>query len=266
MALPGLGAVLAEGGVPAPGVALLGVVAAAAGSYAILALNDVLTRRSVLAPWAGGRRAARREHPWRPADDEYSRLATAAVVALAVLCAAISYALSPLCLLLVAVVAGLHVVRCLTRSAYVAVVAFGAACGLAGLAGWAAVAPLSPRALTVAAFLGLWGAGCRMADDLAHHDGLEATGTVAAAFGPVSVARADCVVGFAALAAVVTLPMAAMLNDVAMVLGVVVVAWPGARLWYRPSRAEAAAYHHSAMVYPTVVLLVALAPALVRAL
>ena len=242
------------------------MVAATAGSYAILALNDVLSRRSALAPRAGGRRAARRAPPWRPADEEYSRLATAAVVALAVLCAAISYALSPLCFLLVAVVAGLHVTRCLTRSAYVAVVAFGAACGLAGLAGWVAVAPLSPRALTVVAFIGLWGAGCRMADDLAHHDGVAVTGTAAAVFGPLTAARVGCVVGFATLAAVILLPMAAMLNDIALVLGIVIVAWPGARLWYRPSRAEAAAYHRSAMVYPAVVLLVALLPALVRAL
>ncbi len=185
------------------------------------------------------------------------------------LCAGLSLALSPLCLLFVAVAAVLYVARCLARSASVAVVAFGAACGAAGLAGWAGVAPLSPRALTLAVFLGLWGAGCRIADDLAHLDvdGGRGAATIATAYGPVSAARAGCVLGFATLAAVVPLPMGgAMLNDLALVLGVIVVAWPGARLWYRPSRAEAAAYHQSALVYPAVVLLVALAPALLRAI
>ena len=269
MGLPGLGAVLAVGGLPSPGVALLGVVAAAAGAYAILAVSDILTRRpTALVALGGGERAARRAHPWRGAEQERPALAVAAIAALAVLCAALALILSPVCLLLVLVAGALYVARCLTRSASLAAVAFGAACGAAGLAGWAGVAPLTAGALPLAVFLGLWGAGCRIADDLAHLDvdGDHDVATIAAAYGPVSAARACCVVGFATLAAVVTLPMgASMLNDLALVLGVIVVAWPGARLWYRPSRAEAAAYHHSALVYPAVVLLVALAPALMRA-
>jgi 4-hydroxybenzoate polyprenyltransferase len=268
--LPGLGAVLAVRGLPSPGVALLGVVAAAAGAYAILALNDILTERpGALVRVGADERAARRAHPWRASDQERPRLAVGAIVALAVLCAVLAYILSPVCLLLVVVAAALHVARCLARSATVAVVAFGAACGIAGLAGWAGVAPISPRALPLVAFLGLWGVGCRIADDLAHFDidGDRGAATIATVHGPITAARAGCVVGFATLAAAITLPLGgAMLNDIAVVLGVVVVAWPGARLWYRPSRVEAAAYHHSAMVYPAIVLLVALAPTVARAL
>ena len=270
MGLPGLGAVLAARGLPSAGVALLGVVAAVAGAYAILALNDMLTERPAGLVLVGAdRRVARRAHSWRAADQERPRLAVAAIAALALLCAALAYVLAPVCLLLVAVAAALHVARCLARSAGVAVVAFGAACGVAGLAGWAGVAPISPRALPLVAFLGLWGAGCRIAGDLAHFDayGGRRGATIAATRGPITAARAGCVVGFATLAAAITLPMGgAMLNDIAVVLGVIVVAWPGARLWYRPSRAEAAAYQHSALVYPAVVLLVALAPTLARAL
>jgi hypothetical protein len=57
-----------------------------------------------------------------------------------------------------------------------------------------------------------------------------------------------------------------MLNDLALVVGVLVVAWPGARLWHRPGGAEAAAYFDRASLYPGVVLCVALLPLLERAL
>jgi len=268
--VPGLGAVLAVRGLPSAGDMLVGVVAAAAGAYAILALNDVLTERAVALVGVGaGERTARRAHPWRATGRERPRVAVAVIAALAVLCAVLAYALSPVCLLLVAAAAGLYVARCLARSAGVAVMAFGAACGVTGLAGWAGVATISLRALPLVVFLGLWGASCRIADDLAHFDagGDHGAATIATAHGPVTAARAGCVVGFATLAAAITLPMGgAMLNDIAVVLGVIVVAWPGARLWYRPSRAEAAAYHQSALVYPALVLLVAIAPTLGRAL
>ena len=91
--------------------------------------------------------------------------------------------------------------------------------------------------------------------------------TVATVHGPYAAARAVCVVGFAALAATVTLPMTGgSLNDLAVVAGVFVVAWPGARLWHEPTSAEAAAYLGRVSFYPAAVLLVALLPVLVRAL
>ncbi len=57
-----------------------------------------------------------------------------------------------------------------------------------------------------------------------------------------------------------------MLNDLALVAGVFVVAWPGAKLWHQPTRAEAAAYFDRASLYPAAVLAVALLPALAGAL
>ena len=149
-------------------------------------------------------------------------------------------------------------------------VAAGALVGFGGLAGWAAVAPLSPRALTVFGFLALWEIGGR---DIARGlvdveaDRRRGVTTVATVYGPLAAARAACVVGFAALAATVTLPMTGgSLNDLALVAGVFVVAWPGAKLWHEPTSAEAAAYVDRVSLYPAAVLLVALLPALARAL
>lgn len=274
---------LAAGALPSLRVALVGSVAAAAGFLAVFSLNDLLARRRapagslrvVTAVAAGGaaRRVAaggrRRGEPVRGGRSR--RLAVVSILSLAGLAAALAFSLAPLCLLLFGVAVALDLVYVALRSlpAWKTLVA-GAMAGFGGLAGWAAVAPLSWRALTVFGFLALWEIGGR--DIPRGLVGLEAdrrrgVTTVATVYGPQAAARAACIVGFAALAATVTLPMTGgSLNDLAVVAGVFVVAWPGAKLWHEPTSAEAAAYLDRVTFYPAAVLLVALLPALVRAL
>lgn len=278
VAQPGLAAVLAFGGLPALRVSLVGVIAATAGCLAVFSLNNVLQKRSDAARvpvGAGGvaRFAAADVYRGRPpARDTLSlRFSVLWVVSLGVLSAVLAYSLAPLCLVVLGVAVGLDVLYCALRAVtpWKTVVA-GAVVGSAGLAGWAAVAPLSLRALTVFGFLALWEIGGRdIAGDLADLDVDRRRGvtSVATVYGLPAAARAACVVSFAALAATITLPMpGGMLNDLALVAGVFVVAWPGAKLWHQPTRAEAAAYVDRVSLYPAAVLAVALLPALAGAL
>ena len=274
IAPPALGAVLALGGLPSLRVALIGAVAAATGSLAIVSLNDVLQRRAaaglrIVAPGEvrRGARGAGRHH--RLARGR--RLSLLWALSLVALSAALAATLAPLSLLFFGAALALAVVYGALRSVTAwRTVAAGALVGFGGLAGWAAVAPLSPRALTVFGFLALWEIGGRdIAGGLVDVEADRRRGatTVATVYGPLAAARAACVVGFAALAATVTLPMTGgSLNDLALVAGVFVVAWPGAKLWYEPTSAEAAAYRDRVSLFPAAVLLVALLPALVRAL
>jgi 4-hydroxybenzoate polyprenyltransferase len=278
VAQPGLAAVLALGGLPSLRVSLTGVVAATAGYLAVFSLNNLLERRfDAAAARVGARRAARFGgdgiHLRRPpAGDELGlRFSVLWIVSLGTLSAVLAYTLAPLCLVVVGVAVALDLVYGALRAVtpWKTVVA-GAVVGLAGLAGWAAVAPLSLRALTVFGFLALWEIGGRdIAGDLADVDidrrrGVTSFATV---YGPPAAARAVCVVGFATLAATITLPMpGGMLNDLALVAGVFVVAWPGAKLWHQPTSAEAAAYFDRVSLYPAAVLAVALLPALAGAL
>jgi hypothetical protein len=205
--------------------------------------------------------ARRQRSPARP---------LAALAALAVLGGVLALTLSWLCLLFYAVAVALEVLGCLPALAPLPrTVATGLAAGAAGLAGWAAVAPPSPRALTVVAFLVVWAVGCcDIADGLARHDRADRPPrSLAADRGPVVVARAAGALGFVALVATIALPIGGiMLIDLSILAGVLLVAWPGARLWYRPDGVTAAAYFASASLYPAVVLGVALLPLLQRVL
>lgn len=269
---------LALGGLPSLRVVVVGPVAAAAGCLAVFSLNDLLERHvaAVSSPVGAGGAARRvaaggRRRRALACGEHGPRLSLAWVLSLGALAAALAYTLAPLCLLLFGMAVALDIAYCALRpvTAWKTLVA-GAMVGFGGLAGWAAVAPLSPRALTVFGFLALWEIGGRdIARDLVDLDADRHRGviTVATVHGPRAAARAACVVGFAALAATVTLPMTGgSLNDLAVVAGVFIVAWPGARLWHEPTSAEAAAYLGRVSFYPAAVLLVALLPVLVRAL
>jgi 4-hydroxybenzoate polyprenyltransferase len=278
VAQPGLAAVLALGGLPSLGVSVIGLMAAAAGFLALSALNDVLERRMGAATHpAGASRAGRRvvgpSRRLRAAAGGQLGLrpSLALILSLGGLSAVLAFVLAPRCLLIWGVAVGLDIVYCTLRSVTPwKTVVSGVMVGLGGLAGWVAVAPLSPRALTVFVFLALWQIGGR---DIAGGvvdvdvDRYRGVTTVATVYGPLAAARAACVVGFVALAATVTLPMAGgTFNDLALAAGVLLLAWPGAKLWYSPTSAEAAAYRDRAIFYPAAVLLVALVPAVVRAL
>jgi 4-hydroxybenzoate polyprenyltransferase len=274
VAQPGLGAVLAVGGLPSLRVSLVGSIAAAAGFLAVFALNDVLDRRlDAAALWVGPGEVAGLDsdtaferHPLARGDLSL-RVSLAWVVALAALSAVLAYALSPVCLLLFGAAVALEIVYCALRAVTPwKTVVSGVMVGLGGVAGWAAAAPLSWRALSVFGFLALWQIGGRnIASDLADVESDRSVGvtTVATVYGPAVAARAACVVGFATLASIVTLPMSGgMLSDLALVAGVFIVAWPGAKLWYCPTSDEAASYLEWVSLYPAAVLLVALLPTL----
>jgi 4-hydroxybenzoate polyprenyltransferase len=284
VAQPGLGAVLAVGGLPSLRVSLVGLIAAAAGFLAVFSLSDVLDRRADAAALRDGKgevaafdrgavsdgdSAFARHLPAR--GDLRLRFSLVWVVSLAALCAALAYTLAPVCLLLFAAAVALEVVYCALRAVTPwKTVVSGVMVGLAGVAGWAAAAPLSWRALSVFVFLALWQIGGRdIAGDLADvaSDRRVGATTVATVYGPAVAARAACIIGFATLAAVVILPMSGgLLSDLALVAGVFIVAWPGAKLWYSPTSDEAAAYLEWVSLYPAAVLLVALLPALFGAL
>jgi 4-hydroxybenzoate polyprenyltransferase len=270
--------VLALGGLPSLRVSLVGLVAAGAGFLAVFSLNDVLDRRVDAAALRAGKGefagfdidTAFERHPLARGDLSL-RFSLAWVLSLAALSAVLAYTLAPICLLLFGAAVALEVVYCALRSVTPwKTVVSGVMVGLGGVAGWAAVAPLSWRVLSVFGFLALWEIGGRnIANDLADIDADRSVGvkTVATVYGPAVAARAACIVGFATLASTVTLPMTAgLLSDLALVAGVLVVAWPGAKLWYRPTSAEAASYFNVASLYPAVVLVIALLPAVFGAL
>ena len=147
----------------------------------------------------------------------------------------LAYTLAPICLLLFGAAVALEVVYCALRAVTPwKTVVSGVMVGLGGVAGWAAVAPLSWRVLSVFGFLALWEIGGRnIANDLADVDADRSVGvkTVATVYGPAVAARAACIVGYATLASTVTLPMTAgLLSDLALGAGVLIVAWPGAKL------------------------------------
>ena len=251
VAQPGLGAVLAVGGLPSLRISLVGLIAAAAGFLAVYLLSDVLDRRADAA--ARGHLSLRFSLVW--------------VVSLGAFCALLAYTLAPVCLLFFGAAVALEIVYCALRTVTPwKTVVSGMMVGLGGVAGWAAAAPLSWRALGVFVFLALWQVGGRnIAGDLADVESDRSVGatTVATVYGPAVAARAACVVGFATLASVVILPMSGgLLSDLALVAGIFVVAWPGAKLWYCPTSDEAASYLGQASLYPAAVLLVALLPTL----
>ena len=284
VAQPGLGAVLAVGGLPSLRISLVGLIAAAAGFLAVYSLSDVLDRRADAAALRAGKgevaafddglafdgdTACARHH--RAHGGLSLRFSLVWVVSLGALCALLAYTLAPVCLLFFAAAVGLEIVYCALRAVTPwKTVVSGVMVGLGGVAGWAAAAPLSWRALGVFVFLALWQIGGRnIAGDLADVESDRSVGatTVATVYGPAVAARAACVVGFATLASIVTLPMTGgMLSDLALMAGVFIVAWPGAKLWYCPTSDEAASYLDQASLYPAAVLLVALLPTLFGAL
>ncbi len=273
IAQPGLGAVLALGALPSWRVAGLGLAAATAGFLAVFSLNDVLDRRVDAASLEAGKGevsgydidTAFERHPLARGDLSLA-FSLAWVCGLAIVGGVLAWILQPLCLALFAGAVALEVLYCRLRSVtlYKTIVS-GVMVGLGGLAGWAATGSLSPRALTLFLFLALWEIGGRnIANDLADVESDSRVGikTVATVHGPVAAARAACVVGFAALAATALLPMSGLLADVGLCFGLLVIAWPGAKLWHHPSSAEAASYFNWASLYPAVLLAIVVAPLL----
>ena len=269
IAQPALGAVLALGGLPSWRVVAIGLPAAAAASFVLYALNDLLDFKIDARSLAVGKSAvpahdidtAFVRHPL--AHGVLSLRASIAWVAGLALVAVVGTALlNPLALLFFAAAAATQVVYCALRSVtYWKTVLSGIMVGFGGLAGWTAVAPLRWSALSLFLFLAFWEIGGRnIVNDLSDLESDARVGirTVASVRGESAAVRAAAAVAAACLAATALLPMSLASVALALAFGAWSLAWPAARLLRRPTPAQAASYFNHASLYPDLVLLAAL--------
>jgi 4-hydroxybenzoate polyprenyltransferase len=269
IAQPALGVVLALGGLPSWRVVAIGLPAAAAASFVLYALNDLLDFKIDARSLAVGKSAvpahdidtAFVRHPL--AHGVLSLRASIAWVAGLALVAVVGTALlNPLALLFFAAAAATQVVYCALRSVtYWKTVLSGIMVGFGGLAGWTAVAPLRWSALSLFLFLAFWEIGGRnIVNDLSDLESDARVGirTVASVRGESAAVRAAAAVAAACLAATALLPMSLASVALALAFGAWSLAWPAARLLRRPTPAQAASYFNHASLYPDLVLLAAL--------
>lgn len=268
IAQPALGVVLAVGGLPSARVTLIGLPAAAAGSFAMYGLNDLLDRHSdARAVEAGNVRpegdmdTALVRHPL--AHGMVSpRAALLWVAGLAAIAAVGVALLNPLCLVFFAAAAALQALYCALRSVTCwKTLAEGAMEGCGGLAGWVAVAPLGVRALPVFAFLALWEIGGRnIAHDMSDFESDAGLGlcTVAVVHGPAAAAGVTAVAAAATMIAVALLPMPLPAVLLALACGVWALALPALALLRRPTSSQALAYFNRGSLYPDLVLAAAI--------
>jgi 4-hydroxybenzoate polyprenyltransferase len=268
IAQPALGVVLAMGGLPPARVIVIGLPAAAAGSFAMYALNDLLDRRiDTRAVEAGSVRTegdmdtAFVRHPL--AHGAVSLRASVMWVAGLAAIAAVGVALlNPLCLVFFAAAVALQALYCALRSVTCwKTLAEGAMEGCGGLAGWVAVAPLGRGALAVFGFLALWEIGGRnIAHDLSDLESDASLGirTVAAVYGPAAAAHVTAVAAAATLGAVALLPMPLPAVLLALAFGAWALVAPAVALVRRPTPAQALAYFNRGSLFPDLVLFAAL--------
>jgi 4-hydroxybenzoate polyprenyltransferase len=268
---PGIGAVLAAGGLPGARTLGIGLVASWAGFFAVFSLNDVLDRKVDTEALRSGQDdregfdvdTAFQLHPLAHGTLSL-RLSVAWVLGLGAVAAVGAALLSPLALLFFALAVAIEMVYCaLRRVTWAKTFLSGLMVGCGGLAGWAAVAPLRPAALTVFAFLLFWELSRNLANDLSDLRADAAVGirTVATTFGPVASTRANLLATSAMLASVVFLTPHLAGLAVALAGAVWLVVLPVERLLRRPQSAVAAAYFNRMSWYPEVVLLAVLASA-----
>ena len=269
IAQPGLGAVLALGGLPGARVLAIGLPAAAAGSFALYALNDLLDREVDARSLAVGKSLV----PEHDVDTTFVRhplargvlglrVSVVWVVGLILIAVGGTAALNPVSLAFFAAAVFVQVLYCALRSITSwKTVLSGVMVGFGGVAGWAAVAPLRWSALSVFVFLACWEVGGRnIVNDLSDLDSDARVGirTVAVVRGEVAAARAATAVGAACLVSTVVLPMPLPAVLLALVFGAWSLAWPAVKLLRRPSPAQAASYFNHGSLYPDLVLLAAL--------
>ena len=265
IAQPALGVVLALGGLPSWRVIAIGLPAAAAASFALYALNDLLDRNVDARSLAVGKS----EVPAHDIDTAFVRhplahgilslrVSIAWVTGLALVAVVGTALLNPLALLFFAAAVATQVVYCALRSVtYWKTVLSGVMVGFGGLAGWSAVAPLRWSALSLFVFLALWEIGGRnIVNDLSDVESDARVGirTVASVRGASSAARAAAAVAFACLVTTALLPMSLVAVVAALAFGAWSLAWPAVALLRRPTSAQAASYFNHASLYPDLVL------------
>ena len=265
---PGIGAVLAVGGLPGWRALGIGLVASWAGFFAVFSLNDVLDHKVDAESLRAGKDDARgfdvdmafQRHPLAHGTLSL-RLSVLWVLGLAVVAGVGAALLSPLALLFFALAVAIEVAYCLLRRVtWTKTILSGLMVGCGGLAGWTAVAPLRPAALTVFAFLAFWELSRNMANDLGDIRSDAAVGirTVSTTFGPVVAARADLVAAAAMLGSVVFLTQNAAALTVALVSAVWLVVLPMEHLVREPDSEHAVRYFNHISWYPEAILLAVL--------
>lgn len=264
VAQPALGAVIALGGLPTLRQMALGLVAATTGFLAVFSLNDVLDERVDKMALAAGKA----EFVGFDLDTVYSRhpiaggqiplrVALAWVGGLAVVSATIAYVLHPICLLLFGVAVALEVLYCLLRSVtWAKTFVSGAMVAVGGLAGWVAVAPLSARAIPLAAFLAVWEiAGRNIPNDLSDVDADARTGirTVATTYGGRTAARATLAGAVVTIGALRLFAIPAWADVVLLLTAFWAMLLPAISLVGKPSSEQAGAYFNRASLLPALV-------------
>jgi len=265
IAQPALGALLALGTFPEPDVLIMGLLAAAAGYFAVFSLNDVLDYKVDREALKAGKAESQGHdidvtflrHPLARGD--ISLMAACAwVTVLASTSAILAYLLNPICLLLFLGCVALEVLYCAMRSlSWLKTLVSGIMVGLGGLAGWAAVAPLTAGAGYFFGFLALWEiAGRNLPNDLADIDADRKVGikTVATVFGKRASAYATVVGALATIALVATLPIPVTPRLAGIGIGVWSMGIPALVLAGTPSSIQAAAYFNRASLFPALAL------------
>ena len=269
IAQPALGAVLALSALPSARVIAIGLPAAAAASFALYALNDLLDRKVDARALAAGKA----EVPQHDVDTTFMRhplargalslpVSVAWVGGLIVVAIVGTALLNPLSLVFFAAAVATQFVYCALRSVtYWKTVLSGVMVGFGGLAGWVAVAPLRWSALVLFAFLACWEIGGRnIVNDLSDLDSDSRVGirTVASVRGEAAAARAAAAVAAGCLVSTALLPMPPVSVALALAFGVWSLAWPAVNLLRRPTPAQAASYFNHGSPYPDLVLIAAL--------
>lgn len=265
---PGIGAVLAAGGLPGWRAVGIGLVASWAGFFAVFSLNDVLDHKVDAESLRAGTEVsdgydvdiAFQRHPLAHGTLSL-RLSVLWVLGLTAVAAVGALLLSPLALLFFALAVAIEVVYCALRRVTCAkTILSGLMVGCGGLAGWTAVAPLRPAAFTVFAFLMFWEFSRNMANDLGdiRSDASVGIRTVATTFGAVVSSRANLVAASAMLGSVVFLTQNAAALAVALVSAVWLVVLPMEHLVRTPDSEHAVRYFNRISWYPEAILLAVL--------
>lgn len=265
---PGIGAVLAIGGLPDARALGIGLVASWAGFFAVFSLNDVLDYKVD----AESLRAGEDEREGFDVDTTFQRhplahgslslrLSVLWVLALTAIAAVGSALLSPLALLFFALAVAIEVAYCALRRVTPAkTILSGLMVGCGGLAGWTAVGSLRPEALNVFAFLMFWEFSRNMANDLGdiRSDASVGLRTVATTYGPVVSARLNLIAAAAMLGSVVFLTQNLIALAVALGSAVWLVALPMEHLVRAPDSERAVRYFNHITWYPEAILLAVL--------
>jgi len=274
IAQPAFFAVVALHGLPPPERMVLGLSAAAAGFFAVFALNDLLDVELDRARFVHLRGfsgfdvdSAMARHPLAQRQIAY-RLGLAWVCGLGVLALVGAYVLSPLAALLFVAAALLELAYCrLARVTALKFLITGAMIGCGSLAGWVAVT--DDLRVWEMALLFLWMfaweiGGRNIVNDFAdvEEDVFLGVKTIPVVYGPRAAARlvfASLVAASAAaLAFQLFFQLSAAFAAAGFGVGLYLLIWPGLRLLRSPSPQHALALFNRASFYPPVMLAVLL--------